>query len=104
MNSPLVFIANEPRAYRETIATALGMLRPEAEVVVVEPEALETAIACQQPDVAFCSQITPAVKTVATWVLLYPDGANSAVINVRGAESTTSELSLLDLAQVIGAS
>jgi len=102
MNSPLVFIANEPRAYRETIATALGLLRPEAQVVVIEPEALETAIVRQAPDVAFCSQLSPAVTTVPTWVLLYPDGANMAVINIRGIQSTTAELTLTDLAQVIG--
>ena len=37
-------------------------------------------------------------------LLLFPDGTNTAVINVRGIESTTAEPTLTDLVQVVGAS
>jgi hypothetical protein len=44
MPSPLVLVANEPRAYRETIALALKALRPEAEVIAIEPTDLDAEV------------------------------------------------------------
>ena len=103
MTSPLVLVANEPRAYRETIALALSALRPRAEVVAVEPDDLDAEIARRHPDVAVCSELSPMIETsVPIWVLLYPEGANMAVVSVGGEQSTTGGLALDDLAAVIG--
>jgi len=103
MASPLVFVANEPRVYRETIAIALSALRPEAEIVTVEPDNLDAEVQRRHPDVALCSQLSPAVEeSVATWVLLYPEGANMAVVSIDGKQSTTGSLALDDLAAAIG--
>jgi hypothetical protein len=103
LTSRLVFVANEPRAYRETIALALSALRPHAEVVTVEPDRLDAEIRRRRPDVALCSRLSPAVESsVPTWVLLYPDGANIAIVSVDGRRSMTGGLALDDLAAVIG--
>ena len=105
MSPPLVLVANEPRSYRETIAMALGVMRPAAEVVAVEPHELDAEVERRRPDVALCGHVTPAVEAnVPTWVLLYPEGANMAVVSVRGRRSTTGALALDDLAAIIGPS
>jgi hypothetical protein len=103
MSSPLVFVANEPRACRETITLALSALRPEAEIVAVEPDDLDAEVCRRHPDVAVCSALSPTVEaSVPSWVLLYPDGANMAVVSVGGEQSTTGGLALDDLAALIG--
>jgi hypothetical protein len=73
------------------------------EVIAVEPDKLDAEIRRRQPDVALCSHLSPAVESsVPTWVLLYPDGANMAVVSTRGAWPTTGSLSLEDLTAIIG--
>jgi hypothetical protein len=91
-------VANEPRAYRETIALALSALRPQAEVLVINPDELDAEIHRRRPDVAVCSQVSPVVEaSVPTWVLLYPEGANMAVVSVDGEQSLTGGLALDEL-------
>jgi hypothetical protein len=103
MSSPLVLVANEPRAYRESITLALTALRPRADVIAVEPDELDAEVRRQHPDVAVCSHLSPTVEaSVPTWVLLYPDGANVAVVSIAGERSMTGRLELEDLAEVIG--
>jgi hypothetical protein len=102
MTSPLVLVANEPRAYRETIALALKALRPEAEVLAIEPAELDAEVERRRPDIAVCSELSPTVDAVVpSWVLLYPDGANMTVVSVGGERSITGSLALDDLADMI---
>ena len=39
-----VLVANEPRSYRQAIAAALQVIRPDMEVLVVEPELLDDEV------------------------------------------------------------
>lgn len=95
-----VLLANEPRAYRDTIAVALGLLRPEIEVVVTDPETLDETVMLHAPQVVICSYLTSVVETqVPTWILLYPDGAMGALIHLRGARTAMSEI---DLEGIVG--
>ena len=99
----LVLVANEPRAYRETIALALRELRPEAEVLAVEPETLDAEVVRRRPALAVCSALSSEVveTRVPAWVLLYPGGANLAVVSVRGERATRGGLGLADLAALV---
>ena len=82
---PRILFANEPRAYRDVLSSAVELLRPDAEVVVVEPEELDAAIAGHAPRLVVCGRLTPAVETDAhCWVLLYPNGQNFALVG-RGS-------------------
>jgi hypothetical protein len=101
----LVLVANEPRVYRETIALALSALHPEAEVIAVEPSELDDEIERRQPDLALCIQLSRVVEAaVPTWILLYPEGANMAVVSIGGECSTTGGLALDELAAFIAPS
>ena len=97
-----ILLGNEPRAYREALGAALRQHRPEAEVVLVEPAALDTEIAERPPRVVVCSALTSAVATrVPAWVLLYPDGARLVVTCLGGERTTAGDLDLNDLLALV---
>jgi len=80
-----VLVANEPRSYRQAIAAALQVVRPDVEVLVVEPELLDDEVAHAESDVVVCSEATQIVRARATvWVDLYPGGGRLSVVCVRG--------------------
>ena len=52
----MVVFAIEPRSYRQVMGQAIQALRPHVEVVVLDPETLETAVARLDPDVIFANR------------------------------------------------
>ena len=97
-----VLLANEPRSYRESIAAVFRQLRPDLEVKVVEPEALERNVARFDPDVAICSRVTGAVRErVPVWVELYPEHAAHSVASEGGRRTEFAEIQLLDLIGIL---
>jgi len=97
-----VLLANEPRAYRESIAAVFRQLRPGLHVKVVEPEALESNLIRFVPDVAICSRVTGAVRErVPVWVELYPDHTAHAVASEGGRRTEFAEIQLLDLLSIL---
>ena len=98
----LVLLANEPRAYRESIAEVFRQLRPNAEVITAEPEELEARISGLAPDVVICSEVTDVVRErVPFWVELYPDYGARSVLSVQGRCTTIEEIRLSDLLSII---
>jgi hypothetical protein len=66
-----VLVANEPRSYREAFAFAFRTLRPHAEAIVIEPEALEHEALRLRPDLVVCDRVTPAVAAITrSWMEL----------------------------------
>lgn len=97
-----VLLANEPRSYRESIAAVFRQLRPGLQVMVVEPEALETNVVRFVPDVAICSHATGAVRErVPVWVELYPEHAAHSVACEGGRRTEFTEIQLLDLLGIL---
>ena len=92
---PRVLVAHEPRAYREALAAALAALRPEAEVLAVDPGALDRAVAAAAPDLVFCGALTPAVRAAApAWAVLYPGGTPVVETSVAGERAALPDLGL----------
>ncbi len=80
-----VLVANEPRSYREVIAAAILRLRPDCDVITVDPNDLDDVITRLRPEVVMCSRLTLTVLTDArSWLLLYPDGKSGAVWSLGG--------------------
>lgn len=97
-----LLMANEPRAYREVIAEAVRDLRPEVDVMTVEPEELDGAISDFGPDMVICSVATETVKrSVLVWVELYPEFNPRSVISVKDETSQIEEIQLADLLSVV---
>lgn len=97
-----VVLANEPRAYRETIAVALGMLSPQATVYVLEPDKLDQFVIEHKPQVVLCSELTDAVRThVPTWAVLYPDGTERAEVQIEGKPVAMPDIELNGIVRLI---
>jgi len=102
-DAPLrVLLANEPRAYRESIAAVFRQLRPGMLVKVVDPEALESSVAVFEPDVVICSRATDTVRErVPVWVELYPEQAAHSVVGEGGRRTEFAEIQLPDLLGIL---
>jgi hypothetical protein len=66
-----IVVANEPRAYREVLGAALGVLRPQATILVSEPGQLEEVIERFTPHLVVCSHLVTGMPLA--WVVLDPD-------------------------------
>ncbi len=97
-----VLLANEPRSYRESIAAVFRQLRPDVNVEVAEPEALESSVSRFTPDVAICSRVTGGVRDlVPVWVELYPGHSTRSVASERGERTEYAEIQLGDLLSIV---
>jgi hypothetical protein len=98
----LVLLANEPRAYRESIAHVFRQLRPNVEVMTAEPEELEDCVLRLAPEMVVFSEATGLVRErVPVWVQLYPEYGPRSVVSVRGERSTIEEIQLSDLLSIV---
>jgi hypothetical protein len=98
----LVLLANEPRAYRESIAQVFRQLRPNVEVMIAEPGELDDRVLRLAPEMVVFSEATGVVRDrVPVWVELYPGYGAESVIGVGGERSTIGEIQLSDLLAVI---
>jgi hypothetical protein len=95
-----ILVANEPRAYRDTLGVALKMLRPDVDVQVIDPDSLDECVERHNPAFVVCSHLTASVETrVSAWLLLYPNGEMSALKCIDGERK---ELGAIDLASIFG--
>jgi hypothetical protein len=102
MSGVRILLANEPRAYRETLAVAFRVLKPNTEVFVIDPDKLDGEVERLSPQLVICSRTTPTVKTQSlAWVELYPEYSSVSVVSVGGERSTIAWIELADLLWII---
>lgn len=102
MGATPILLANEPRVYRETIAAALQLLRPETRVIVADPDMLDASVLEHVPMVVICSHLTNIVETrVPTWAVLYPDGAMGAVVQLDCEQKVINGLDLAGIMHLV---
>jgi hypothetical protein len=98
-----ILLTNEPRSYREAIAGAFRALKPNIQVCVAEPEALDTEVKRLSPQLVVCSRATPTVEVgTLVWVELYPGHGSISTISICGERSTVVGIELADLLSTIG--
>jgi hypothetical protein len=98
----LILLANEPRAYRGSIAEVFRRLRPNVEVITTEPEELEARILRLAPDMVICSDATSVVRErVPFWVELYPEYGSRSAVGIEGRRTTIEEIQLSDLLSIL---
>lgn len=97
-----LLVANAPLSYRQAMAAAITALRPDIEVLLGEPEALDTEVERLSPDLVVCSHVTPLVESrVLAWIDLYPEGDRRATISVDGRRVETDGVELEYLLSII---
>jgi hypothetical protein len=102
MDDMRILVANEPRAYRDVIAAAFRELRPQHEVIPVEPDQLDGEVARLHPHLVVCSRLSEVVETSPlTWVMLYPDNETRTVISIAGKQTVAADVEFSQLLSVI---
>jgi hypothetical protein len=97
-----ILLANEPRSYRETLSAAFRILRPNTEVIVIDPDELDAEVERLSPQLVICSHATLDVKARSlAWVELYPEHGSESVVSVGGKRSTMAGIELGDLLSII---
>ena len=97
-----ILMTNEPRSYRETIALALKMKYPHAEVATAEPGASDAEVARLGPQLVICSRVTDLIKMmVPTWVELYSEYGQNSIVSFEGRCSTVADIDLEDLIYLV---
>lgn len=95
-------VANDPRAYRETLAAVVDSMRPRIEVTVVDPVDVEREFARLRPDLVIASRLSPTVEAGAlSWVVLYPEGQRRVDVSVAGTRSVAGDLELPALLEIV---
>lgn len=99
-----MLVINEPRAYREVLGGAIAGLRPDVAVTVGEPEQLDGRIQTLSPHIVVTSRAPAGDLTgVARVVTLYPNGSNTATIEVDGVTTAVTDLEFDALLALIDA-
>jgi hypothetical protein len=81
----------------------LRALKPNIQVCVAEPEALDTEVKRLSPQLVVCSRATPTVEVgTLVWVELYPGHGSISTISICGERSTVVGIELADLLSTIG--
>ncbi len=102
MGKICVLLANEPRVYREAMATAFRQLRPRVELIVAEPDELDEQIRDLNPHLVLSSQAARSLEDhPLSHVLLYPEGESKALVSIDGQQTTIVNVELEDLLLVI---
>ncbi len=102
MGKMRVLLVNEPRVYREAMATAFRRLRPGAEIVVAGSDELDDQIRNLNPHLVMSSQPVRSLEDhPLPHVLLYPEGESKALVSIDGQQATIVGVELEDLLLVI---
>lgn len=97
-----ILLTVEPRAYRETIGLALRRLRPGVEVVIEEPENLESALRRFEPQIVVCSKVDDLIRQNAlAWIELYPEDEPHAIVRSIYGISTVGDFDFDMLIEVV---
>ncbi len=97
-----ILLTNEPRSYREAIASVIRALKSNTEAFVAGPEELEAEVRRLSPQLVVCSHATPTVELRSlVWVELYPDHGSISTVSIDGEHSTVADIELVDLVSTV---
>ncbi len=98
----MVVFAIEPRSYRQVMGQAIRALRPHIEVVVLDPDTLETAVARLDPDLVFANRPEDGgTSGRAAWVEFCPYEEPPARVRLAGRSWELEEVDLPDLLSIV---
>ena len=98
----IVALDEEYRAYQGTLAATIRILRPDAEVMTVEPEKVRGAAKRFGPDIVIGSRSEDGdLEDVRAWIELAVDPARSMKVRVDGQYSEVVNPTLDKLLEII---
>ncbi len=102
----VVLIAIEPRSYRQVIGQTIQALRPNIDVVVLEPSTLGTGVARLDPELVFADRpdtFGPNGGSTGTsaWVEFRPYEEPPARVCLAGRRWKLEDVELADLLSIV---
>jgi hypothetical protein len=95
-------VATDLRSYREAIATAIQRLRPDADVIVVDPAELADQVQLWRPHMVISGvPVARAGDCPLCWVALYPARKTQVVVNVAGQQTWAPDLQLAEVLAIV---
>jgi hypothetical protein len=84
----LIAFENEFRAYRQTLAATIGILRPDAEVITAEAHEIREVVGRYGPEIVICSLPNDDTLTcVRAWIELSLDPIQPTKVRMDGEYS-----------------
>lgn len=98
-----ILIALKPYSYSGAIGGAIRELRPNLEVIIVEPDELISVVERLSPEIVLCSQREPIdVARKLVWIEYRPYTEPKATIRIGGDQHWKQEVSgLAELLSVV---
>src|ERR687893_2869494 len=99
-----ILVALEPTMYRETLAHSLRRDRPDDEVRLAEPQALDREASSFRPHLIVCNEDTAELREVSvpSWVVIrYHDSLSASVFYEEQGTRLIQDISLEDLLAVV---
>ena len=97
-----VVVCLELQAYRETIASTLGKLRPDLRVVALAPEGVTCEVLGRARCLVVCSKLTLSIRDGAdSWIVLYPDHTDEAAVGGRLGTRMIHHIEFSDLLSLL---
>jgi hypothetical protein len=99
-----ILVAVEPTMYRETLAHLLRRERPNDDVRVADPEALDREASSLRPHMIVCSDAASEVREVSvpSWVVIrYHDSLSSSVFLDGRDPRLVQDMAMEDLLGVV---
>jgi len=97
--TPLVLVALEPRSYSQAVGGAVGGLRPNLDVLVVEPDELDHEVGRREPCLVLSARPQPE-RAAVRWAQLRPY-EDPDVVRVDGVARRFREVELEDLVGLV---
>ena len=98
---PIVLFAIEPHSYAQAIGSTVGLLRPELDVRVVEPEDLVAEMERLAPSLVFCGEERPdGCAEAVRWAEFRPYDEPD-VVRVDGRPESFPGLDLEDILELV---
>ncbi|MEZ4496858.1 MAG: hypothetical protein R2845_08815 [Thermomicrobiales bacterium] len=97
-----VIIATKLPLYREVLAATFHALRPDLSVLSVSEHELESAVMSHRPWMVICSVVSQAISDAcASWILLFPDERDEALVSIAGVRQTIPHADVHQLLDII---
>jgi hypothetical protein len=99
-----ILLALAPTMYRQTLAHSLRRDRPDDDVHLADPQALDREASSFRPHLIVCNEDTPEVREVSvpSWVVIRYHDSLSASVFIEGQDTRLiQDISIEDLLGVV---
>lgn len=97
-----ILVGHNLPLYREVLTSTFRAMRPDLAVQAVSEQELDAAVLSQRPWMVICSALSQAISEACpSWILLFPDERDEAVVSIAGVRHTIPHADVHQLLEVL---